>query len=449
FLQAEQELDSRFFKIMKSVQGQPAAIHEWLRTQKPGTRFGADAKTLTLGQAERFRGALQLIKGELILIEENLVDVIRGPVPEMNPAPIRLQIEAHSGESSTQKLNRVRDRLKAEGATGIVLNVLDEIAWLLNIRGSDVDHNPLVISYLFLTQDAAYFYVNPAKVTPAVETYLNTLGVQLKPYPSLNQDLREATGKVWIDPATANLWMDLQIKKGEVFRAPSPIGLMKAIKNKVEQAGAIEAHRRDGLALVKFFHWLEHHWKGQTELSIMEKLESFRAQNEDFQDLSFTTIAGYAAHGAIIHYRATQETNSAIADQNLLLVDSGGQYLQGTTDVTRTVHLGQPTPEHRRMYTLVLKGHLALRHAVFCAGTRGEHLDALARLPLFKAYCNYNHGTGHGVGSYLCVHEGPARISTAPTTIALQPGMILSNEPGVYIDGHFGIRLENLVLVVE
>jgi Xaa-Pro aminopeptidase len=225
--------------------------------------------------------------------------------------------------------------------------------------------------------------------------------------------------------------------------------MMKAVKNSVEIEGAKKAHIKDAVSYVKFMAWLEKNWKGQTEISVAEELEKYRREDPSCRDLSFATISGFGPNGSIIHYHAEESTNLSIGDDNLFLLDSGGQYSEGTTDITRVFHFGTPEAKHKEWYTRVLKGHLLLRRTVFCHGTRGEHLDALARLSLWQSYCNYAHGTGHGVGSYLCVHEGPQRISTSATTAALVPGMIVSNEPGVYVQGQGGVRIENLVVVVE
>ena len=287
-------------------------------------------------------------------------------------------------------------------------------------------------------------------MTPTVNAYFKSCGIQATPYEDIQHALNQLSGKVWVDPSTASLWIKQALKSAELVYAPSPITRIKAVKNSAEQEGAQLAHQIDAIAVIKFLHWLENHWRdGVTELSAAKKLEAFRREDSRCLDLSFETISSFAAHGAIVHYSPTQETDIPIDDSSLYLIDSGGQYSYGTTDITRTVHFGKPTEAQKHHYTLVLKGHLALRHTVFPQGICGEHINALAHQPLWQEALDYGHGTGHGVGAYLCVHEGPQAIAGRTTGVPLQPGMIVSNEPGVYFANRYGIRIENLCLIIE
>ncbi len=307
-----------------------------------------------------------------------------------------------------------------------------------------------MISYAIITAEKAILFIHPGKVHEGDKIYLQSQGIELQNYDEFATHLNHFTGRVWIDPNNSSWWLEQQLPKAYLFLEASPILLMKSRKNPTEIAGMHEAHRRDALAMVKFLHWLENTWaEGVTEISAANELEKFRRQDPECLDLSFASISGFAANGAIVHYRATPATDRRIDASNLYLIDSGGQYLYGTTDITRTIHLGLATLEQKKYYTSVLKGHLALRHTLFPAGSCGEHLDAIARRPLWQQGLNYGHGTGHGVGCYLCVHEGPQRISPGYSKIALEPDMIVSNEPGLYFTDQFGIRIENLCVIVE
>ena len=338
--------------------------------------------------------------------------------------------------------------MKAEDVETLIISVLDEIAWLLNIRGKDIPFNPLVISYVILTRNSCTFFVDPKKLTSETNRYLDNNHITVEPYDHFKAMLPTCQGRTWIDDKTANYAIAQCLSKKAVYYQQSPIALVKACKNSTEIHGAQIAHQKDAVAMIKFMHWLYHNWQeGIDEIQAQTKLEHFRQQQQNYIGPSFETISGFAGNGAIIHYRATYETSKIINDRALYLLDSGGQYLEGTTDITRTFHLGTPLEVEKRYYTLVLKGHLALQNVHFPEGTKGEQLDALARSPLWQYGADYGHGTGHGVGSFLCVHEGPQRISPRPSAQALLPGMILSNEPGVYFAEKFGIRIENLCFV--
>lgn len=329
--------------------------------------------------------------------------------------------------------------------------MLDAIAWLFNIRGNDIDYNPLILSYAIVTKDESFLFIDPNKLTGQDQIYFKKFKIQIKPYHALDEALIQLSGSVWIDPETTNYWIRKQLKNiKNIIYKPSPIILPKAVKNPIEQQGARDAHILDAIAMIRFLHWLETHWQeGVSELMAAQKLEAFRRENSRCLDLSFPSISGFGSHGAIVHYIATSETDVFIDDSTLYLIDSGGQYCSGTTDITRTIHLGNPTNQQVHLYTLVLKGHLAIRHTIFPQGTCGEHLNAFAHQFLWREALDYSHGTGHGVGSYLCVHEGPHAITASNTQIPLLPGMIVSNEPGVYLTNQYGIRIENLCLVIE
>ncbi len=448
FLQASQQLDDKYYTLMKQQQG-TAPIHEWLAKNAAGKTVGSDPKVLNIVEQKRWHQALQEVDGKLIAIDDNLVDAIWDEQASLPQEPIIALASEFTGVDTKAKLSELRNSLKQHGAQAHALNLLDAIAWLFNIRGNDIAFNPLAISYALITEDDATFFIDAEKIDNDVAAYLAAQKINVQSYADFAAALNTYQGTLLLEPTTASWWMAQQLKKATIIYADSPIALMKSRKNPTEQRGMAEAHRRDGLALCKIFYWLENNWKNQTELSLSQRVTEFRAEDPHFRGPSFTTIDGYADHGAIIHYSVTEASDQPIGDQSLLLLDSGGQYFEGTTDVTRTVHLGIPNAKHKEHYTLVLKGHLALRHTIFPHGTCGEHLNALAHRPLWNHGLDFGHGTGHGVGCYLCVHEGPQRISSGATNVPLVAGMIVSNEPGFYINGEYGIRIENLVAIVE
>ncbi len=449
FLQADQQLDPAHFQLMKQAQGAPP-LHLWFLKQGINKVCGADPQLISIHQAHQWKKSLESVDGQLQAIEANLIDQIWQDQPPIPENPIVQYPLKYAGESAQNKLMRLRQIMAERNVHAHVLTALDSIAWLFNIRGHDVEYNPVAICYALITDKQATLFINLAKVNEGDKLYLQSQGVNLQAYEAFAATLNQLQGLIWIDPNTASWWVEQQIKNAELLLESSPVLLMKSCKNTSETAGMHEAHRLDALAMVKFFHWLESSWpQGVTEISAADQLEKFRRENSECLDLSFATISGFASNGAIIHYHSTPLTNRHIDDSNLYLIDSGGQYWSGTTDITRTIHLGMPTAEQKFHYTLVLKGHLALRHTLFPHGTCGEHLDVIARHPLWQAGLNYGHGTGHGVGCYLCVHEGPQRISQGYSKIPLEPDMIVSNEPGVYFAEKYGIRIENLCLIIE
>ncbi len=446
-LQAQQQLDADYFSLMHQQQGSGPPIPAWLTQHAAGKRIGTDPRVMTSQEHAVWHKALQTVGGELISTEHNLIDAIWQDQPALHYKKIIVLEECYTGQSTHSKLTALRAELKTLGATALAINMLDAIAWLFNIRGSDIDYNPVAVSYALITQDDATLFIDAAHLTDEARQYFHQQKINIQPYDEFARALQHTTYPTLLEENSASWWMEQNLKNATVVFQSSPITLMKAIKNNTEQQGMRDAHRRDGLVLCHLFYWLEQNWRGETELSIANKVDALRAQDPLFRGLSFNTISSYAQHGAINHYAVDEQTNIPLSDQTLFLLDSGGQYLTGTTDVTRTVHLGTPSALHKQHYTLVLKGHLALRHTLFPHGICGEQLNAIAHQPLWSQGLDFGHGTGHGVGCYLCVHEGPQRISSAYTRVPLVPGMILSNEPGLYIENSYGIRIENLVLV--
>jgi Xaa-Pro aminopeptidase len=447
-LQAEQQLNADCFTLMGSQQGMAAPIHKWLIDNAADKRVGTDPRVMTVTEKKLWKHSLKSVNGELVSVDENLVDAIWDDRPALQHNPILVLEEKYSGKSTKQKLKELREQLKEQKAEAHAINLLDAIAWLFNIRGSDIDYNPLAISYALVTLDEATFFISDKSLNDEIRAYLVNQGITVKPYDEFAEALQQVKTTTLLESSTASWWMKQNLKNAELMLGDSPITLMKAIKNTTEQDGAREAHRRDAIALCKIFYWLENNWQGQTEMSVFNKVEECRAEEPLYRGPSFNTISSYAEHGAINHYAVSEETNIPIGDKTPFLLDSGAQYPDGTTDVTRTVHFGTPSADIIRQYTLVLKGHLQLRHTVFPHGTCGEQLNPIAHQPLWSEGLDFSHGTGHGVGSYLCVHEGPQRISGAYTRAPIVPGMIVSNEPGFYIGGSHGFRIENLVLTV-
>ena len=451
WLQAERQLDGARWELMRSGRRDVPSLEDWLEQAAKGATVGVDPRVITQYRARQLEKKLLAGEGTLRSIDENQVDASHADLPPLPRGEAHVLDDSFTGASVGQKLLRIRERMEERDCDWLVLTTLDAIAWSFNVRGRDVDYNPLLISYALLGRDDAVLFVDAAKIGADVAAHLERAGVRSEPYAAVGDALPALTGRVWIDPREASWWvgMLLEQSQAEVVEETGPIALMKARKNDTEIAGMRAAHVRDGAALVRFLHWIEGAWgEGLDELGAAEQLERFRGEGERFQGLSFPTISGFAGNGAIVHYGVTRESAARIHDGALYLVDSGAQYLDGTTDVTRTVHLGTPTAEECRHYTRVLKGHLALRAARFPLGTTGVQLDVLARSALWQAGLDYGHGTGHGVGHYLNVHEGPQSISSRGT-VALEPGMIVSNEPGLYLPDRYGIRIENLLLVVQ
>lgn len=456
FTQAEEQLEGSGIELFRAGQPGVPTLEEHVASKlRRGARLGVDPRVLSVARTESVEKALERGGAKLALIEDNLVDAIWDDQPPLPSSPIEVLPPSRTGESTRSKLNRVRAKMREKNADAHVLTTLDTIAWLFNIRGSDIEYNPVVIAYAVITDREATLFVEPSKLSRASARKLGQ-GVRVRPYDEAGDGLAElvkAKARVWIDRGATNGWVHDRLRRCELVTDESPIMPMKAAKNDVEVAGMRAAHERDGVAMVRFLRWLEESVPlgGVTELGAEDRLEELRAEGEGYRGPSFRTISGYAGHGAIIHYAATPESNSRLRARGVYLIDSGGQYVDGTTDITRTVLVGaKATARQRRIYTLVLKGHIALACARFPAGVRGMRLDTFARMHLWTAGLDYNHGTGHGVGAYLSVHEGPQSISPLRCTGApLEEGNILSNEPGYYEPGVFGIRIENLVLVTR
>ena len=455
-LQARQQLRGTGIRLFPVGEKDVPTLEKHLAKILPReSAVGVDPAVLAMRRARRIARALAPAGVALKPIDENLVDTVRGPVPgrrarpRVAPLPTRF-----AGESSASKLRRVRSAMRRREAEALVVTTLDAIAWLFNVRGSDVAYNPVVIAYAVVTPDEAVLHVDRGKLDPAAEAHLRRIA-RVEPYAAIRRTLRglgRRKAAVWIDTETTSLMCARLLDGAKPIFAPSPIPRMKARKNAVELAGIRAAHRRDGAAMVRFLRWLERSVPagGVTEMSAAAKLDGLRAEGEHFRGSSFPTIAGYAEHGAIIHYLVDEASDAPLRPEGLFLVDSGGHYLDGTTDVTRTLLLGgRPTDAQRDSYTRVLKGHIAIATARFPAGTTGARLDTLARAALWQSGRDYAHGTGHGVGAFLNVHEGPQSISHRSTKVPLEPGNVQSNEPGYYEPGAFGIRIENLVEVVE
>lgn len=453
FLQAEEQLADSGIELFRAGMPGVPTIEQYVETSLGRRRkLGVDARTVSVRRYQSLDAAAKGSGGELVSLEGNLVDAVWADQPELPAAPIQGLATKFAGESVASKLKRLRVAMAERGASAHIVSMLDAIAWLFNIRGTDVDFNPVTISYAIVTADSATLFIDPSKVSDTLVKSLakNTKLASYEDFQKALKQLGKRKGSVWLDSATASAWIQQQLGKAHCILDASPIGVMKARKNDVELAGMRTAHERDGVAVVRFLAWLDANVAQGSlcEISAAAKLRDYRAEGKHFQGLSFPTISGYGPHGAIIHYSVTEDSNIALKPRGLFLVDSGAQYLDGTTDITRTIALGPLTRAEKDAYTRVLKGHIALATARFPVGATGARLDSFARQHLWQAGLDYNHGTGHGVGAYLNVHEGPQSISHRPQQVPLEVGNIQSNEPGYYKPGAFGIRIENLVEVV-
>jgi len=451
-LQAKSQADPALYEP-RHVSEQPLA--QWLsETLECGQHIGYDPWLHTASEIERLKEAVAKPGAELVACDANPLDAVWTSQPPPPLSPVRPHPLAHSGKESAAKRTEIAALLEKERAEALVITQPDNIAWLLNIRGGDVPHTPLPLSFALLRRDATVeLFIDARKLAPGTEAHLGN-AVAVKPpealLPALDA-LKDLRVQVDANAAAAAVVERLTRAGAKLLRAEDPVTAAKACKNPVELAGTREAHRRDGAALSRFLAWIaaEALKGGLTEIAAGERLAEFRLATGALKDLSFDTISGAGPNGAIVHYRATAATNRRIESGQLYLVDSGAQYADGTTDVTRTLAIGAPTAEMRDRFTRVLKGHIAIALVRFPVGTNGGQLDALARQYLWQAGLDYDHGTGHGVGSYLAVHEGPQRIAKRASAVAFKPGMIVSNEPGYYKTGAYGIRIENLVVVTE
>lgn len=456
FLAAEQQLAGTGYELMRlKVAGTPT-IAEWLGSELAdidGAVVGLDGAVNSYATVEALTAELRAQGGITVRVNFDPMRTIWTDRPAIPLHPVRLQPLAYAGEPTHEKLDRLRRALRGSHCDGMLVSALDDIAWLLNLRGSDVHCNPVFVSYLLVDSQRAMLYINKVKLTDEVTAYLAAEGVDVDAYDRVGEGLaRYFEYNILMDAdETSALLPRLVDKRTKVVFATSPVPMMKAVKNEAEIAGFRQAMIRDGVAMVKFLHWLRPAVEagGQTEMSVDRKLTALRAEQPRFRDISFDTIAGYQAHGAIVHYEATPETDAPLRPEGLLLLDSGAQYDDGTTDITRTIALGPITEEQRHVYTLVLKGHIQLELARFPRGASGTQIDALARAALWREGYNYLHGTGHGVGSCLNVHEGPHQIRMEYRPAPLLPGMTVTDEPGLYLADRFGVRIENTLLIRE
>jgi Xaa-Pro aminopeptidase len=449
FLQAAEQIDGTDFVLMKDkVEGTPS-VADWLGEVLPkGAVVAVDGWVNTVTAVEELSKDLEA-KGLTLVTDFAPYDEIWTGRPVLPLDEVFIQPMEYAGESASSKIGRIRTEISKWGADAILVSMLDEVAWTLNLRGSDIEYNPVFVSYLFIAEKEAVLYVNKSKINAEVAAYLEGEGVAIKGYNEIEGDLRNSECKVMIQKDKTNAHIAECITTKVVHDCP--VSTMKIMKNEAEIRGYRSAMLKDGLAMVKWIKWAIPAVEagGQTELSLDEKLYQCRAEQDLFKGVSFASIMGYAAHGAIVHYEPTPETDIPVEPKGLLLIDSGAQYQDGTTDITRTIPLGPLTWEERRDYTLVLRGFINLGRAVFPRGTYGSQLDCLARTPMWRYGLNYLHGTGHGVGSFMNVHEGPHQFRMNYMPTPLVPGMTITVEPGIYIEGQHGVRHENTTLVVE
>ena len=454
FIAAEKELNGTGFQLMKlRVEGTPS-VSEWLASELSTYEkavVGLDGNVNSFAEVAAMEQELATKGNITVRTDADPMAELWTDRPVIPDNMVSLHPLEYSGESTSSKVSRVRKQLLDCGADGLLVTALDEIAWVLNLRGSDVHCNPVFVSYLLISPENITLYINNVKLPDDVKAYLMSEHIDVQAYESVVEGLRLYVGKsLLVDMSSTNYSLATAVPFEKVCSGVSPIASMKAVKNKVEQDGFRAAMLRDGVAVVKFLAWLKSAVEagGQTEISLDDRLTALRAEQPKFKGISFDTIVGYEAHGAVVHYEATPETDIPVQPHGLVLIDSGAQYLDGTTDITRTIALGELSEEQRRVYTLVLKGHIQLDRCRFPAGACGSQIDALARAPMWREGYNYMHGTGHGVGSYLNVHEGPHQIRMEWRPAPLQAGMTVTNEPGIYLEGKFGVRIENTLLIV-
>ena len=454
FLAAEEQLKGTEFQLMKlKIEGTPT-ISEWLAQELQGENAEVGLDGMVNSYHETMGLIADLRKSGGITVRTNFdpLGLIWTDRPAIPANPVEIQPMEFAGESVASKISRIRTALRQRHADGLLISALDDIAWTLNLRGTDVHCVPVFVSYLLISSQQVSLYVDSAKINDEVKAYLTENGISLYPYNKVAEGLeRYSEYNILLDGDETSYFLWKTVKCQEIIAGNSPVPAMEAQKNDREIAGFRQAMLRDGVAMVKFLRWLKPAVEagGQTEISIDRKLTSLRAEQHLFRDISFDTIAGYQAHGAIVHYEATPETDVALKPEGLILIDSGAQYQDGTTDITRTIALGPVTEEMKHVYTLVLKGHIQLELAKFPDGASGTQLDALARECMWREGYNYLHGTGHGVGAYLSVHEGPHQIRMEWKPTPLRAGMTVTDEPGLYLSGKFGVRIENTLLIKD
>ena len=450
FLAAEEQLSGTEFQLMKLKMPGTPTIAEWLsKEMTDATEVGIDGTCCSTSEARQLINDLRHNGGLTLRTNFDPLKEIWSNRPVKPTNPIETYPLQYSGEPTKEKISRIRQALRERHADGMLIAALDDIAWTLNLRGTDVHCNPVFIAYLLISTTSVTLYINKEKLTPEVATYLKAEGIETDDYRNIAKGLKDYFEyNILLDPDEVSYTLYKAVKCN-VIEAESPVKRMKTVKNAQEIAGFKSAMLRDGIALVKFLRWLKPAVEagGQTEISIDQKLTALRAEQPLFRGISFDTIAAYGSHGAIVHYEATPETDVSLRPEGLLLLDSGAQYMDGTTDITRTIALGPVTDEQRRVYTLVLKGHIQIELAKFPSGISGTQLDVLAKQAMWRDGLTYLHGTGHGVGTYLCVHEGPHQIRMEWKPAPLVSGMTVTDEPGIYLPNRFGVRIENTLLI--
>ncbi len=455
FLAAEEQLQGTEFQLMKlKIPGTPS-IAEWLGKELmdvDSPEVGLDGWVNSYSSTCGLIADLRKVGGITVRTNFDPLEEIWKDRPSIPLKPVEIQPMEYAGEDISSKIVRIRKALRAQHADGMLVSALDDIAWTLNLRGTDVHCVPVFVSYLLIASDKVSLFVDETKISSEVRAYLESNGVSIYKYNKVEEGLKAYSEyNILLDGNETSYYLWKAVRCQEIVQASSPIPAMKAVKNEAEIAGYRRAMLKDGVAMVKFLKWLLPAVEagGETEISIDKKLTALRAEQNLFRDISFDTIAGYQAHGAIVHYEATPETDIPLKPEGLLLLDSGAQYQDGTTDITRTIALGPITEEMKHIYTLVLKAHIQLELAKFPDGASGTQLDALGRECMWREGLNFLHGTGHGVGSYLSVHEGPHQIRMEYMPTPLRAGMTLTDEPGLYLAGKFGVRIENTVLLSE
>lgn len=455
FLAAEEQLEDTEYQLMRlKMEGTPT-ITEWLGKELQDVQspeVGLDGMVNSYNYVKDLSYSLRKLGGITLRTNLDPLEQIWENRPSLPANPVEIQPLEYAGETLASKVVRIRKSLRELHADGMLVSALDDIAWALNLRGTDVHCNPVFVSYLLIESDKVSLFVDDNKLSPEVKQYLQDNQVSLYNYNKVEKCLESYSEyNILLDGDETSYYLWKTVKCQEIVAAGSPIPAMKAVKNKAEIEGYRSAMLKDGVAMVKFLKWLKPAVEagGQTEISIDEKLTSLRAEQKLFRDISFDTIAGYAQHGAIVHYEATPETDVVLKPEGLILIDSGAQYQDGTTDITRTIALGAVSEEMKHIYTLVLKAHIQLELVKFPDGASGTQLDAVGRECMWREGYNFLHGTGHGVGSYLCVHEGPHQIRMEWMPTPLRAGMTLTDEPGLYLAGKFGVRIENTVLISD
>ena len=454
FIAAAEQLTGTEFELMKLRMPGTPTIAEWLGgelRESSTTEVALDGMVNTYNEVNSLKTELRKVGGLTLRTNFDPLKEIWKDRPELPVDGVKIQPLELAGEETINKLVRIRRALRALHADGTLLSTLDDIAWTLNLRGTDVRCNPVFVAYLLISDTQTTLYINKVKLTREVSAYLSTQGVTVDDYENVSKGLKNyAEYNILLDPDTTNYTLARQVSCPEVLFETSPVPALKAVKNEAEIRGFHSAMLKDGIAMVKFLKWLRPAVEagGQTEMSLNEHLTALRAEQPLFRGVSFDSIVGYEAHGAIVHYEATPATDAPIKPCGLVLIDSGAQYEDGTTDITRTIALGEITPEQRHVYTLVLKGHIQLSMCKFPEGTTGTQLDIMARQAMWREGYNYFHGTGHGVGAYLNVHEGPQQIRMEWRSAPFMEGMTITDEPGLYLEGQFGVRIENTLLTI-